>query len=309
MESTHLLKSFKRIVKNIINLNSRLQKIQEALGRIEQRQVYQQSGGINDSEFRVFSQWGEDGIIQFLIRNVPIERNVFIEFGVENYTESNTRFLVINNYWSGLVLDGSLENINYIKKDVIYWGYNIKAEHAFITKENINDLITRNGIKGDIGILSIDIDGNDYWVWEAINCVTPRIVICEYNSLFGKKAKVTTPYKADFTRDVAHFSKIYYGSSIAALNELAVIKGYSLVGSNMAGNNIFFVRNDLVGKLKVYTPETAYRQLQFRECHNENGELTFDDFETRLNKIKELELYNIETRRVMKIKDIKEIIA
>lgn len=306
----NIVKRIFRFIERWRMFPDKINKIQETLGRIENRQIQNLlPSQMQESEFRVFSQWGEDGIIQHLLRHVPIEKKIFVEFGVENYTESNTRFLAINNYWSGLVIDGSLENINYIKKDTIYWSCNLKAEHAFITKENIDELIAGNGINGDIGILSIDIDGNDYWVWEAIDCITPRIVICEYNSLFGGKAKVTIPYKADLTRERAHFSKIYYGASISALSELSKRKGYSLVASNMAGNNLFVVRNDLTGGLKVLEPAEAYRQAQFREYHSESGELTFDDFETRLMKIRDLEVYNLDTCSIMKIKDINGIIA
>jgi hypothetical protein len=109
-------------------------------------------------------------------------------------------------------------------------------------------------------------------------------------------------------RDSAHFSKIYYGASIAALNSLAESKGYSLVASNSVGNNIFFVRNDLLGSLKVLTPEQAYRRAQFREYHDESGQLTFDCFEERLRKIEHLPLFNLKTSTVSKIFDIPGII-
>ena len=281
--------------------------IQEALGRIEQRQIAKVSN-FRAAEFRVFSQWGEDGIIQFLLQHVSLDRKVFVEFGVENYTESNTRFLLTNNQWSGIVIDGSSKNIEYIKRDSIYWSSNLKAINAFITKDNINELIQKNGISGDIGILSIDIDGNDYWVWKAINCISPRIIICEYNSHFGAKAEVTTPYNPSFIRDKAHFSKIYYGASISALNALAKSKGYSLVASNSVGNNLFFVRNDVINALPVLTPSQAYCRAQFREYHDENGNLTFDDFDKRLNHIQDLNLYDLKTDKLKKIKDIEGII-
>lgn len=291
------------LIREMAYLPEKIKKIQEALGRIEQRQVLHHSSEPGSAEFRVFSQWGEDGIIQYLVNHVPIESKVFVEFGVENYTESNTRFLVINNQWSGLVMDGCGENIAFIKQDPIYWGYNIKAEQAFVTKDNINDLILRNGIRGDIGILSVDIDGNDYWVWEAITCISPRIVICEYNSLFGPTAKVTTPYDPAFVRGAAHFSKVYYGASIAALSDLALRKGYSLVAGNSAGNNVFFVRNDLLGSMKVLRPSEAFCPAHFREFHDEEGKLTFDSFEERLAKIQNLELFDLDTNTVKKVKD------
>lgn len=304
-----MLKKIMRVYQRVNSLADRLTRVQEALGRIEMRQVAAMASAPTQAEFRVFSQWGEDGIIQYLIQHVPIERPIFVEFGVENYVESNTRFLLSNNQWSGLVLDGSQENIDYIKRDVIYWATNLKAECAFITKDNINDLIRRNGISGDIGLLSVDIDGNDYWVWQAIDTVSPRIVICEYNSQFGPTAEVTTPYEPTFVREAAHFSKIYYGASISALCLLAARKGYSLVATNSAGNNIFFVRNDLIGTLKVLSPAEAYRRAHFREFHDENGQLTFDDFETRLRKINHLPLHDLKTDRLVKIADIPSISA
>lgn len=295
----------KRIMKAYHRLNAlpdRLTRVQEALGRIEMRQTA--AVKLEDSEFRVFSQWGEDGIIQQLIRRVPIERRIFVEFGVENYLESNTRFLLQNNQWSGLVLDGSEENITYIKRDPIYWATNLKAVHAFITRENINQLLRSNGIEGDIGLLSVDIDGNDYWVWQGIDAISPRIVVCEYSSQFGPEAEVTTPYDPAFVRGQAHYSHIYYGASISALTGLAMRKGYSLVAGNRVGNNIFFVRNDVLGDLQVKTPAEIYRRAQFREFHDEQGQLTFDDFETRLAKIGDLPLHDLRTGQIGKVRDL-----
>jgi hypothetical protein len=303
-----LTRRISRFLKRYTSLPERITRIQEALGRIEQRQSAQ-CLDVRQAEFRVFSQWGEDGIIQYLLKRVAVERPVFVEFGVENYTESNTRFLLTNNQWAGLVIDGSAENIDYIRRDPIYWATNLKAEHAFVAKDNINELLSRNGIVGDIGLLSVDIDGNDYWVWQAIDTISPRIVICEYNSQFGPIAEVTTPYDAAFVRDTAHFSKIYYGASISALCSLAARKGYSLVASNSAGNNVFFVRNDLIGPLRVLSPVQAYRRAQFREYHDEKGQLTFDDFETRLRNISHLPVHDLKTDTLVKIADIPGILT
>jgi len=302
-----LARRISRFIQRYTSLPDRITRIQEALGRIERRQSARCSD-VRQAEFRVFSQWGEDGIIQYLVAHVPVERPVFVEFGVENYAESNTRFLLTNNQWGGLVIDGSRENIDYIRRDPIYWAANLKAEHAFVTKDNINELLAQNGIAGDIGLLSVDIDGNDYWIWQAIDTISPRIVICEYNSQFGPIAEVTTPYDPAFVRDTAHFSKIYYGASIRALCALAARKGYSLVAANSVGNNVFFVRDDLLGSLPVLRPEEAYRRAQFREYHDESGNLTFDDFDTRLRKISHLSLYDLKTNALAKIADIPGIL-
>jgi hypothetical protein len=268
-----------RLVARIRNIEQQGRKMQEALGRIENRQLLGlEACRIADSQFGVFSQWGEDGIIQHLLRHVPVSRKVFIEFGVENYTESNTRFLLINDQWAGLVFDGSQSNIDFIRNDGIYWRHNLKAIQAFVTRENINDLIQSNGLTGEVGLLSIDIDGNDYWVWDAINVVSPAIVIVEYNARFGPEKAVTIPYDANFSRTSAPGSGIYYGASLSGLANLGRRKGYALVGSNSAGNNAFFVKRILKPEsLPELTPREAFVRAQFRETREPSGELLFLD--------------------------------
>jgi hypothetical protein len=300
-----MFNKIKSLLYSIRSYEERFNKIELALGRIELRQCNNiNSKDILDYEFKVSSQWGEDGIIQYLIQKVNIENKIFVEFGVEKYTESNTRFLLQNNNWKGLIIDGSEENINYIKNDPIYWRHNLKAECAFINKDNINELISKNGISGDIGILSVDIDGNDYWVWEAIDCISPRIVICEYNSHFGSKNKVSVPYDEDFVRNQKHFSNIYYGASISALEYLGTKKKYSLITSNSAGNNIFFVRNDLIKDIKKTSGDEAYQIAQFRESRNKEGTLTFNSIEENLNMLKDMELIDVEKMQTIKIEQL-----
>lgn len=277
-------------------LSTTLQKLQEAVGRIESRQLdILNHKSIAENEFRAFSQWGEDGIIQYLIKNMEIPRNIFVEFGTQNYTESNTRFLLINNNWSGLVIDGSSDNIAYIKSDPIYWQYNLKAVDSFVTKDNINQILLENGIHGDIGLLSVDIDGNDYWVWQSIDSINPAIVISEYNFRFGATRAVTVPYDAKFFRTKAHYSNIYYGASLKALCILATKKGYTFIGCNSAGNNAFFVRNDLKpDALKEITSEEGYVAAQFRESRDEFGGLIYLSLEEEQKILNSLPLVGIE---------------
>lgn len=271
---------------------------------VERNRVkYADSKNIVDYEFKVFSQFGEDGIIQYLIEQIEIPNRLFIEFGVENYRESNTRFLLQNNNWKGLVFDGSERNIASIKKEDFYFLHTLQAEQAFITKENINDLIAQNGYEGDIGLLSIDIDGNDYWVWESIDVVQPRIVICEYNSLLGDKAAVSIPYKHDFDRATEHFSFLYFGASIAALTQLGKRKGYSLVGSNSAGNNLFFVRNDSIGDIPTRSPQEAYVKSRFRESRDSSGTMSALCFDEALQEINEMPLFDIESGNIVTMQE------
>ena len=261
------------------------------------------STNIQDYEFKVTSQTGEDGIIQYLINKIPIKNKVFVEFGVENYTEANTRFLLQNDNWSGLIIDGSKVHMDSVKNSTLGWKYDVKTVPSFITKDNINDIIKGAGIEGEIGILSVDIDGNDYWVLDAIECVNPQILIVEYNSLFGSKAKITVPYDENFVRTEKHHSNLYYGASIAALTELANKKGYSLVGSNKFGNNLFFVRQDYQSIENQITPQAAYSKSKFKESRNEKGQLTHLSHEEGIKLIGECKVVEIETGKIQKIKE------
>lgn len=276
-------------------LDRRLRLVQEALGRVEARQVAQQTpASLRDSEYRVYSQWGEDGVIQYLLGRVPVRRKVFVEFGVEDYEEANTRFLLVNNNWSGLVIDGSAEHVAKIKASRTYWRHNLKAACAFVTRENINAILVENGLSGEIGLLSIDVDGMDYWVWEAIEAVTPAIVVVEYNHRLGAHDAVTVPYRPDFERRKAHHSLLYYGASLAALSGLGRRKGYALVGCGSAGLNAFFVHRDLKPPdLPERSAEEAFVAGQFREAHDQRGnraEMTPED-EARL--VKDLPLVRV----------------
>lgn len=265
------------LARQVFGVRRILADVQQALGRIEGRQLRGlASATLADREFKVFSQWGEDGIIHHLIREVPVACRIFVEFGVEDYTEANTRFLLVQDNWSGLIFDGSEENIRTVKKDAIYWRHNLKAVASFVTRENINALLRDNGLSGEIGLLSIDVDGNDYWIWEAIDAVEPALVVVEYNARFGGERAVTVPYDPAFVRSTAHHSMIYYGASLAALVALGRRKGYDFVGANSAGNNAFFVRRDLrPAALPARTAAEGFVRSQFRETRDAAGRLTF----------------------------------
>lgn len=232
---------------------------------------------IQEAEFKVFSQYGEDGILQYLIRETGITRKetTFVEFGVQNYSESNTRFLLMNDHWRGLIIDGSEQYMDSVRNQKIYWQHDLTAVAAWIDRDNINQLIGDAGFSGDIGILSVDIDGNDYWVWERIEVVNPVIVVVEWNSVFGQVHAISVPYDPAFQREKAHYSNLFWGASIAAFAHLAARKGYALLGSNTVGNNLFLVRNDRLGRLKPLSVAEAYVESRFRDSRNVTGKLNF----------------------------------
>ena len=257
------------------------------------------STDLKSYEFKVFSQWGEDGIIQHLTKVIDIDNKTFIEFGIEDFSESNCRFLLMKDGWSGFVIDGSGENIRTLRSSYYFWKHQLAAKERFITAENINDLLAESGFKPDIGILSIDIDGNDYYILKAIEHYSPRILVCEYNAVFGSRRAISVPYSNDFSRTAAHYSNLYWGASLSAMTYLANKKGYTLVGTNSVGGNAFYVRNDLMNhRLARLTAEQAYFPSSFRESRDERGNLTYLSGEDRYRLIAGLPVLNVETGKL-----------
>jgi hypothetical protein len=253
---------------------------------------------LSDVEFRVFSQFGDDGIIQWLVARLPHIPQRFVEFGVEDYSESNTRFLLINDNWSGLVMDGSPRNISRLKRRPWFWRHDLTANAVFVTRENVNALIAAWAGAEEIGLLHIDVDGNDYWLWEAIDCVRPPIVIMEYNALFGAQRAITIPYAADFHRFSAHYSGQFFGASLGALTHLAESRGYRLVGCNSAGNNAYFVRNDVAGpNIPARSVADAFVEPKFRDSRDRNGQLDFQSFAQRQALLKGMSVWNVTTHQ------------
>ncbi len=254
-----------------------------------------------DSEFKVFSQFGDDGLIQYCLSKIaPGIPKTFVEFGIQDYSESNTRFLLQGYAWSGLVIDGSSKFIKTLRDSDISWRNNIKSINAWITKENIDELVSSYGAQG-LGILSIDIDGNDYWIWEAIKSVDPWIVIVEWNALFGPKKKITVPYRADFDRTAAHHSNQFYGASLSALDSLAKSRGFSLVGVNSAGNNAYFIKTQRLGELKETSPDEAYRTPAFNDAREKSGKLSFPSYGDRINAISDCLVWDLDLAALVRL--------
>jgi hypothetical protein len=260
---------------------------------------------LHDVEFSIFSQWGDDGIIQYLINFVPISNCTFVEFGVEDYRESNTRFLLMNNNWKGLIIDGSGSNMERVRKSNLYWKHDLTAVGRFVNRENINSIFMDHGFIGSIGLLSIDIDGNDYWIWEAITVIDPDIVIVEYNSVFGNDHAITVPYNPTFDRTKAHYSNLYWGSSLKGLIYLSEKKGYAFVGCNSNGNNAYFVKKQKVGKLNIISAEEGFVNSLTRESLDQNGKMDFCSGTDRINKIMDMEVVDVQKNQTFKIRDLK----
>lgn len=224
---------------------------------------------INRHEFKIFSQNGEDGILLWLISKVKAPSKTFVEFGIGSGRECNTANLVLNFGWRGLMMDGGEGNVKnarmffkYLMPYSAYVALDIRRE--FVTCENINALIMSSDAAKNADILSIDIDGNDYWVWEAITCITPRIVIMEFNSTFGSTRSLSTPYKPDFDAYEEERLGLYHGVSLVALIKLGKQKGYIFVGCDSFGANAFFVKSEFAGGLTEVSARDAFYENQHK---------------------------------------------
>jgi len=259
---------------------------------------------LRDAEFRVFSQFGDDGIIQFLIQAIEISDDAFVEIGVQSYEESNTRFLLQNNNWRGLVLDATGDHIAYVRRHLA-WRHTVDAIRLFVTQDNIAQTLSERGFLNDIGLLSLDIDGNDYWIWKALRASSPRIVVVEYNSVFGSNLAVSVPYEPNFERKRAHYSLLYFGASLGAMVHLSEQLGYVFVGSNSAGNNAYFVREDVCQKVPRTSLKDGYVASRFRESLDSAGYPTFvSDHTRRLELIAEMPLVNVATGTVGTVRSL-----
>lgn len=268
-------KRWKKIILQLKHIDTRIRFIEMNLENSFQEKYLSVSDPIltyknelRSKEYRVHSQNGEDGLILYVFSQIGVTNRKFIEFGIGDGKECIAANLLLNFGWSGLMIEGSSSYTDSAKK---YYNTNPKKQgeveilNKFITKDNINDLFKEGGIEGEIDLLSIDIDGNDYWVWKAIEVISPRVIIIEYNATFGKEKAVTVEYEPSFMRLEKHSSGYYYGLSLKAAAKLGKEKGYNLVGCDSEGVNAIFVRNDIeLGKLKSVTSEEAYYEMKVR---------------------------------------------
>lgn len=217
----------------------------------ESQKQKQDPKNLKNFEKKVFSQNGEDGIIEEIFLRIGTINRYFVEFGVEDARECNCRYLLENRGWSGLWIDGSKENIDEARNR--YKNHPVQLIDRFITKENINSLFKEANVPKEFDLLSIDIDGNDYWIWQELTEYSPRAVIIEYNASIKPEKHWVYPYDAHHIFDGSR----HYGASLSALVELGKTLGYSLVGCDSQGVNAFFIRNDLLNNQFSYSDNEA----------------------------------------------------
>jgi hypothetical protein len=208
---------------------------------------YKEPKRLGVHEFQMFSQSGADGIVAEIFRRIGRTNSVFVEFGVGNGLENNTTALLLQG-WSGIWIEASKRNIRQIRKELrpLIDKRKLTVLAQLVTRDNIVAHLEGCGLPRDPDLVSIDIDGNDYWVWEALlSRYAPRVVVIEYNALLGPSAPWVMEYNPAHARERV-IATSYYGASLKAVEMLGRRKGYSLVGCDFLGVNAFFVRNDLL---------------------------------------------------------------
>lgn len=256
---------------------------------------------IQSKEFRVYSQFGDDGIIQWLLHYLDLPSSgVFVEFGVGDYYESNTHFLLVNNGWSGHVIDGCEKNVRILRSSPMYWRHGLSASCKFITRDNIKGILSNTGFK-KIDLLHIDLDGNDYWVLQSIDLsvLDPEILILEYNSSFGNEEMISIPYDEKFYRFGSHASGKYYGASLSALSSLAAEKGYYFVGCNSAGNNAYFLANRHERTVARVSPVHGFQRARFRDSRDDSGQLSNTPDELVLENLRGLPVFDLQKKSIV----------
>jgi hypothetical protein len=214
------------------------------------------------SGFKVYSQHDEDGILEEIFRRVGVTNRFFVEFGVGDGMENCTLYRLLQG-WNGAWIECSplcFEAIQHRMGFLINSGQ-LRAKYSFITAENIEHLFAELNVPAEFDLLSIDIDGNDYWVWNAIGQYRPRVVVIEYNASFQRTVACTVPYAPTAIWDRSN----YYGASLKALELLGAQKAYRLVGCNYTGVSAFFVREDCAGDhfASPFTAENHYEPPRY----------------------------------------------
>ena len=262
-----------------------------------------------DFEFKVFSQWGEDGIINHILNVLDIPKPNCVEIGIENFTECNSRFLAEYRNSNLYLIDSNDDARSVIDNLDLRWKSTLEFECTLVTSENINSILERaRGKIGCIDVLSIDVDGIDYWLLAEIDKFDFSLIVVEYNSLFGSKHSVTVPYKSDFDRSKEHFSHQFYGASISAYMGLLSEKGYSFLGTNRANSNAFFVKSSEADRFRHLRirEKNEYTLANIRESRNEGGELTFLSQSESHVLLGYCELFELRTQQKRLVKEILE---
>ena len=298
-----LIKQFKKIALYLRNyLKPEINNLKFLLGQsaiLSSRSASHNFKELWDAEVKVYSQWGEDGILDYICEAIGISKPNVIEIGSGNFIECNSRFLAESRNANIIAVDGRNDLTDTVKTSSVFWKSCIIPLVDWVTPSKINSIIQLGENRfGKINIFSIDLDGNDYWILKEANLNQIDIVVLEYNPLFGAIKEVTVPRDDEFNRYKKHFSGLYYGASLKAYINLLSNKNFSFIGTNRVGNNAFFIKSNLLDNFKISTPSNLekYVDWRIRESRDISGRLSYLSGKDRLEIIKELPLIELTTQ-------------
>ena len=291
---------------------SALDRVIFCIGKVQislNRNKYDEVEDLIETEVKIFSQNGEDGIIDYLVHKLKVDKKNFVEIGVGNYRESNTRFLYNRYHPKGLIIDYIDDMKNKVKKHVNFWKGDLRICNQKIDSENILDLLNKN-CDYEIDLFSIDIDSIDYWIIKKLKNNISKIFVAEYNPVFGAELEVTVPNISGFERSKYHYSYLCYGMSLKALINLMDQKGYYFIGTNLQKINAFFISKEFkkevfFNNIKIKSLDN-YTNSNIRDSRDMNNNLNYLSGHKKFNEIEDCEVINLKDnkRELVKLKDL-----
>ena len=289
-----------------------LDRVIFCIGKVQislNRNKYDEVEDLIETEVKIFSQNGEDGIIDYLVHKLKVDKKNFVEIGVGNYRESNTRFLYNRHHPKGLIIDYIDDMKKKVTKHVNFWKGDLRICNQKIDADNILDILNKN-CDYEIDFFSIDIDSIDYWIIKKLKNNISKIFVAEYNPVFGAELEVTVPNISGFERSKYHYSYLCYGMSLKALINLMDQKGYYFIGTNLQKINAFFILKEF--KKEVFFKNIKIKSLDnytnsnIRDSRDINNNLNFLSGDNKFKEIEDCEVINLKDNKneLVKLKDL-----
>ena len=289
-----------------------LDRVIFCIGKVQislNRNKYEEVEDLIETEVKIFSQNGEDGIIDYLVHKLKVDKKNFVEIGVGNYRESNTRFLYNRYHPKGLIIDYIDDMKKKVTKHVNFWKGDLRICNQKIDADNILDILNKN-CDYEIDFFSIDIDSIDYWIIKKLKNDISKIFVAEYNPVFGAELEVTVPNISGFERSKYHYSYLCYGMSLKALINLMDQKGYYFIGTNLQKINAFFILKEF--KKEVFFKNIKIKSLDnytnsnIRDSRDINNNLNFLSGNNKFKEIEDCEVINLKDNKneLVKLKDL-----
>ena len=274
---------------------------------LSSRSKYESYKLLWDSEVKVFSQWGEDGIIDFLLTCLNISKPKIVEFGVGEFKECNSRFTAEFRNASVYMVDSNKNLVNYVKKLDLFWKNSLFPVTDFITPKSAKEhILNAQKLLGGIDIFSIDLDGNDYWILSNLELTGVSIVICEYNPIFNE-IDCTVPRNDNFDRFDAHSSGLFFGMSLKASISIMGSKGFTFIGTNRVGNNAVFVKNEIEDQVPFPKPNIydlkMFLDWRVRESRDTSGCLNYLQATDAFKMIETLSVIDLKSGKQKRLQD------